>query len=91
MSWHCVDPLVEGRVKFRDDLLLPVWPYEPKEDFRLVNRVLRQPLRIKYSNIKGAWLTMVLNAMARIWMSLIRETKYDSTDGFPAGCLDLNA
>jgi hypothetical protein len=32
MSWHCVDPLVESRVKFSDDLLLPVRSYEPKEN-----------------------------------------------------------
>lgn len=31
MSWHCIDPLIEGRVKFRDNLLLPVWSYEPEE------------------------------------------------------------
>jgi hypothetical protein len=45
-------------------------------------------MRIKHSDMKGAWLTMVLNATAKICMSLMRETKYDSFDGFPAGCLN---
>jgi hypothetical protein len=31
---------------------------------------------------------MVLNATAKICISLMRETKYDSIDGFPAGCLN---
>lgn len=29
---HRVDPLVEGRIKFCHNLLLPVWSYKPEED-----------------------------------------------------------
>ena len=40
MVWDRVDPFVERRVEFGDNLLLPFLPHEAEEDLRLVDGVL---------------------------------------------------
>lgn len=40
MVWYGVDPLVERRIEFRHDMLLPVRTHKAKEKLRFVDRVL---------------------------------------------------
>ena len=80
-------PLVQGRVEFGDNLLLPLSTYEGGQEFLSLDRVLCTSCERKRCSSEGEMLTIVRSAEARMWLSFRYEMKKDVFDGFPGGCV----
>lgn len=52
MIRYRVDPFIERRIKFCDDVLLPLLPHEAQHDSRLIYRVLIEIRRELYISIE---------------------------------------
>lgn len=86
---HRVDPLVEGRVQFCNDMLLPLLTHKTQEDLGLVDRILeRHNQRVSSDVLKKKIRTMVRNDIAKTWFNLRCKLKAVMTEGVFGGCLN---
>jgi len=47
VSGYGINPLIESRIKFCNNVLFPMRSHKPKEYFRLVDRILKQVLKCR--------------------------------------------
>lgn len=67
MIWYGIDPFIQSRIKFGDNVLFPLLADKSKQCLRLVDRILLvvigQQMPAKH---EAVLLTIVLSANARI-------------------------